>query len=134
MEYENSATHYVYFFSEEVEEERKCFSKLAEGFKFYLSFENSLCDHYVTEKLVKALENNVVPIVMGGADYAQIAPPNSFINVADFETVKELANYIKFLDSNDVSSSNCRAYINSVTYFCIYRKLTRAILRGKNSM
>ena len=34
---------------------------------FYLSFENSLCDQYITEKLFKILGSNsyVVPVVMG---------------------------------------------------------------------
>ena len=34
--------------------------------KFYLAFENSLCDDYITEKFHNILENfNTVPVVMG---------------------------------------------------------------------
>jgi glycoprotein 3-alpha-L-fucosyltransferase len=47
--------------------------------------------------------NDVVPIVMGAhpTDYAAIAPPNSFIHVDDFESPKELAEYLMKLDVDD---------------------------------
>ena len=44
----------------------------------------------------------MVPIVYGGADYSKILNhPKSYINVADYKTVKELADYIKYLDTNE---------------------------------
>ena len=42
----------------------------------------------------------MVPIVMGGADYASIAPPHSYINALKFNGPKELAKYLNFLDRN----------------------------------
>ncbi len=87
---------------ENMDKEERCFEQLASQYKFYISFENSLCDEYVTEKLTRALESNLVPIVMGGVDYKRIAPPNSFINVDDFPTVKALADYLRYLDRNEV--------------------------------
>jgi len=74
---------------------------LLEKHKFYLSMENSLCPDYVTEKFYRALDNGVVPIVYGGADDSQYAPPHSYINIADFKSPKELADYLKLLDKND---------------------------------
>jgi alpha-1,3-fucosyltransferase len=38
---------------------------------FYLSFENSFSEDYVTEKVLTALQHNAVPIVYGGANYAR---------------------------------------------------------------
>ena len=35
-------------------------------------------------------------------EYKQIAPPNSYIHVRDFENPKHLAEYLHFLDKNDV--------------------------------
>jgi hypothetical protein len=35
------------------------------------------------------------------ADYTQYAPPNSYVNVADFATIKELADYLLLLDKNE---------------------------------
>ena len=76
-------------------------NSLLENYKFYLAAENSLCPDYVTEKFYRALMNDVVPIVYGGADYTDYAPPHSFINVADFKTPKDLADYLALLDKND---------------------------------
>ena len=39
---------------------------------FYLAFENSFCDHYVTEKMWRWLKKDIVPVVMGKADYSGI--------------------------------------------------------------
>ena len=43
----------------------------------------------------------IVPIVMGSGDYSKLAPPKSYIDVNDFASAKELANYILFLDDNN---------------------------------
>ena len=37
---------------------------------------------------------------MGGADYSRLAIPGSYINVLDFNTVKDLAEYLHYLDQN----------------------------------
>jgi hypothetical protein len=39
--------------------------KLLSRYKFYLSFENSICRHYYTEKLFRCFEAGVVPILLG---------------------------------------------------------------------
>ena len=71
------------------------------SYKFYIAAENSICPDYVTEKFYRALENGLVPVVYGGADYKDFAPPHSYINVADFRSPKELAEYLNLLDKND---------------------------------
>ena len=74
---------------------------LDHDYRFYLSFENSLCDQYITEKLYKILNKDAVPIVLGNTDYAAILPPKSFINVRDFQLARLLAEYLKTLAQND---------------------------------
>ncbi|KAK0094692.1 hypothetical protein PV326_010292 [Microctonus aethiopoides] len=75
-----------------------CFGTIVEpNYYFYLSFENSLCEDYVTEKFYNAAKYNVVPVVYGGANYSLIAPPKSFINALDFESPQHLAKYLKML-------------------------------------
>ncbi|KAL4224561.1 Alpha-(1 3)-fucosyltransferase 7 [Mactra antiquata] len=84
--------------------DKKCFEMLNTDYKFYLSFENSNCRDYITEKFfVTGLQHDVIPIVMGGApeDYARAAPPHSFIHVDDFESPQALAQYLHKLDQND---------------------------------
>lgn len=80
-----------------------CYVMLEQDYKFYLSFENSFCDDYVTEKFFSILQLEVIPIVFGGSDYTSISPPFSYINAQDFETALQLADYLKMLDSNEGS-------------------------------
>ncbi|XP_057367433.1 alpha-(1,3)-fucosyltransferase C-like [Daphnia carinata] len=78
-----------------------CDDMLRSDYKFYLAFENSWCPDYVTEKLIRPLVYDAVPIVLGGADYSRFAPPHSYINVRDFGSAKELADYLMLLDKSD---------------------------------
>lgn len=43
---------------------------------------------------------NVIPVVYGGANYSQFAPPNSYVNALDFDSPKELAAYLKYLSQD----------------------------------
>lgn len=84
--------------------ENACFDMLQKEYKFYLSFENSNCRDYLTEKLfTNALQNEVIPVVMGGRveDYLTLAPEHSFIHVDEFASIEHLAEYLKLLDSDD---------------------------------
>ena len=80
---------------------KTCDGRLNDDYKFYLSFENSLCRDYVTEKLWRILQINVVPIVLGNASYSEFLPPHSYIDVRDFASPRHLADYLKVLDAND---------------------------------
>ncbi|OWA52656.1 putative Alpha-(1,3)-fucosyltransferase C [Hypsibius exemplaris] len=70
-------------------------------YRFYLAFENSFCRDYVTEKVYWALNNDVVPIVMGGANYSRFLPPNSYLNVRDYLSPKALADHLLVLTHNE---------------------------------
>lgn len=76
-------------------------NQLLQSYKFYVAAENGICADYVTEKFYRALSENIVPIVYGGADYSAYAPPRSFIHVGDFKSPKALADYLRLLDEND---------------------------------
>ncbi|KAI9558733.1 hypothetical protein GHT06_015522 [Daphnia sinensis] len=80
----------------------ECYDKLEAEYKFYLSFENSICTDYATEKFFEILKRRMIPVVYGGANYSAIAPHHSYINVLDFETPEKLAQYLRFLDENDM--------------------------------
>ena len=69
-------------------------------YKFYLAFENDFCDDYVTEKYWERIRQDVVPVVMG-SNYDGLVVPGSYIDVNDFGSIKELAEYLLFLDKND---------------------------------
>ncbi len=79
-----------------------CFNRtIAPKYKFYLGFENSVCRDYVTEKLYRTLDIEILPVVLGGTNYSRDAPPGSVINILDYRSPKELASYLKRLSSNE---------------------------------
>lgn len=82
-----------------------CHRRLQE-YKFYLAFENSFCEDYVTEKFYfNALEKGMVPVTLSGANFQNplVAIPHSFINVLDFKDMKFLAEYLHYLDRNETA-------------------------------
>ncbi|CAG5125889.1 unnamed protein product [Candidula unifasciata] len=90
----------------------------ATEYKFYLSFENSHCKDYVTEKFFKLFEQNVhvIPVVRGSADYNKYFPEFTFINTADFKTAKDLALHLKHL------ASDLQTYSKYLEYIDLYLK------------
>ena len=95
----------------------KCYENMSKNYKFYLSFENSVCKEiirkqlyfgstfffqdYITEKFFNILQYDVIPIVLNGANMTNIAPPHSHINIQDFNSTKHLAEYLMKVDKND---------------------------------
>lgn len=47
----------------------KCNQIIRDDYMFYLAFENSADQDYVTEKIMTAYQNDAVPVVLGNADY-----------------------------------------------------------------
>lgn len=71
---------------------------------FYLAFENSNCDEYLTEKLWwNAYAKNSIPVVMGASrkSYKRLLPPNSYINVDDFARPVDLAEYLLYINKTN---------------------------------
>ncbi|CAG2173693.1 unnamed protein product [Oppiella nova] len=92
-----------------------CLKMITKKYKFYLSFENSLCKDYVTEKLFRIAEYDIIPVVYGSANYSQIMPKNSYINTADFGSPQELANHLKEISSD---KQKYNSYMNWKNNYC----------------
>ena len=76
---------------------------LLKQYKFYLAFENSRCEYYISEKIFEnSILTRTVPIVAGASryQYEKLVPKSAFIHVDDFESMKQLSNYIKYLLKN----------------------------------
>lgn len=72
----------------------------------------------------------MIPIVLGAykEDYEAVLPPHSYINVDDFKTIRELTDYIKYLDRNDTAYAKYFAWKEYgkiiVNYIVIFVYLT----------
>jgi hypothetical protein len=78
---------------------------LATRFKFFLAFENTICDNgYITEKFFDTIFYDIIVVTLGGSDYTQFIPKSGFIDgFKDFKTPQHLANYLTYLSLNDTA-------------------------------
>jgi len=77
---------------------------IVRDYKFYLAFENSNCNNYITEKaFYYTYRLNVIPVVLGarGSDYEKMLPEGSYIHVDQFESPAALAEHLHRVDQND---------------------------------
>jgi hypothetical protein len=67
-------------------------------YRFYLAFENSRHNGYVTEKVWQALAMGAIPIYWGAPDVVGLLPdPDAIIDASSFDSLEALATYINFL-------------------------------------
>jgi len=82
------------------DKDANCYQLLGKEYKFFLAFENSFCEDYVTEKAFQPLRYGMVPVVRSGANYSKILQKGSYINTQDFPSAQELVEYLKYLNQN----------------------------------
>ena len=103
-------------------DEDPCFNMVNRNYRFYIAFENAICKDYVTEKVFNSLQLNTIPLLLGGANYTKLLPPNSFINVGDFNNPEHLAEYLYTLLRNQTlfdSYFKWRPHYNIHTFMSI---------------
>ena len=77
--------------------------EIVRRYKFYFSFENSVRDGYVTEKLFEMLTIGPIPVYLGAPDVLRITVRKSFINALDFPKPSHLADYLVYLSKNETA-------------------------------
>lgn len=75
--------------------------KQKSDYKFSVASENELFEGYTTEKLLTSFQAHSVPIYWGNPFVAEEFNEKAFINVHSFNTMEELFERIKEVDSND---------------------------------
>ncbi|KAJ8720923.1 hypothetical protein PYW08_006388 [Mythimna loreyi] len=61
---------------------KPCFYRIRTNYYFYLAFEDSLADDFITRSVLFAYNNNAVPVVLGAAHYNKFLPPNSYLEAS----------------------------------------------------
>ena len=71
-------------------------------YKFVISFENAICNDYVTEKLWRTIATGSVPIYLGAPNIESILPnKKSAILVKEFNSSFEVAEYVNKINGDD---------------------------------
>jgi hypothetical protein len=71
------------------------------NYKFNICFENNNHPGYFTEKLLHAKSAGCIPIYNGNKEVHKDFNRDCFINLQDFDSIKEFVEYIKEIDNND---------------------------------
>ncbi|KAG7158173.1 alpha-(1,3)-fucosyltransferase C-like [Homarus americanus] len=69
-------------------------------YKFYLSFENNMCDDYITEKVWLPMNYGLVPVVFGGANYSRFLPPHSYLDATQMTPAQLATSLIRINSSS----------------------------------
>ncbi len=63
-------------------------------YKFTFCFENSVFPGYLTEKIFDAMFAGSVPVYLGAPDILQLLPHNTFVDMSNFKSLKELDSFL----------------------------------------
>ncbi|XP_073954549.1 alpha-(1,3)-fucosyltransferase C-like [Choristoneura fumiferana] len=94
---------------------RSCDDLLRNTYYFYLAFENSFAEDYITEKVITALMGDVVPILYGGANYSRFLPPGSYLDARKYKP-EELASLMAHLIKTPVAYRDFFRWKNHYSY------------------
>ncbi|XP_013094601.2 4-galactosyl-N-acetylglucosaminide 3-alpha-L-fucosyltransferase 9-like [Biomphalaria glabrata] len=103
-----------------VSNDKDCIQEINAKYKFYLAFENNFCKDYITEKLYKYLDGDMIIIARGYNSYSKVLPSETFINTANYKSPKELAERILYLDTHD--EDYLRMLKEKDQYFAVYEE------------
>lgn len=69
--------------------------------KFTIAYENFAYPSYNTEKILDAFIAGTIPIYYGDKDISQIYNSKAFINAMDYDSVEEVVEVVKKIDTDD---------------------------------
>jgi hypothetical protein len=81
-------------------------------YKFAFCLENTVFPGYITEKIFDALFAGSVPVYLGAPDIADFVPKNCFIDMRDFESLKQLDLYL-----SSTTEPVYQTYLNNIAHF-----------------
>ncbi|ELU01801.1 hypothetical protein CAPTEDRAFT_203169 [Capitella teleta] len=69
-------------------------------YRFLLVFEETLCQGVISELLVATWKLNIIPVVLGVADYANHIPIGSYVDIRDYNDVGKVAKRLATITEN----------------------------------
>lgn len=75
-------------------------------FIYYISFNKRIN----TEKFSQTLKFNIIPVVLGYANYSDYLPKSTYIDALDFGSPKTLAEYMIYLAHNKTAYNSYFAW------------------------
>ena len=104
-----------------------CFDILNSTYRYYLAFENALCDEYISEKFFENYDYDIIQVVRGGnPKFRPIdIKRDAYISANDFKTAHDLGRFLKSL-SNDTkmyaSMLKAKDKYQAVPYIDLFQK------------
>lgn len=99
------------------------------NYKFTIAFENRSYPGYTTEKIIEPMLENSIPIYWGNPKIYTDFNIKSIVNVHDYASLKEAAEYVAFLDNNtDAYLSKLKQpwlNNNQLTQYCSENELVK---------
>ena len=84
------------------EHREQSFPELAKKYRMVVTFENTIENDYISEKIAQCYQAGVIPVYWGPPEIYLWAPGNhTFIDPQRFKGPKELAEYLKRVDEDD---------------------------------
>ena len=84
----------------------RCMDFIDKEYKFFMSFENTLCLDYVTEKsMQRIMPHFIVPVVRTYVNHSLFHPPGSIVDTSKFTNAETLASFL-----NNISDGEYRAF------------------------
>lgn len=107
----------------------KCKAMFEKDYKFYLAFENSICNSYTTEKLYSLYREHalIIPVINGPQDAGKYLPKGTYINSLDFNSPKEMAEKLKQIGSNETEYIR---YLQEKDKYVMKYSISELIVRG----
>lgn len=95
--------------------------EIFKAYPFVLTFENSNCYDYVTEKIYDAFLSGAVPVYLGAPNIEEWVPRGSFIDARQFSGPEELASYLTALAADPVRYAQYHAWRSQDLYGDAFR-------------
>jgi len=88
-------------------------------YRFSICFENSIFDGWITEKIIDSFCAGCVPVYWGAPDITNYIPKDTFIDFREFNSYKELDEFLKKMDEKTWNKyiDNINIFLNSDQFY-----------------